>query len=128
MVTDIPLHNLAILVGLIALLSYLTIRLSKSEKPIRQHPPYFIMDGVENHTEEEYAEQDAECKKQYYKEWSIYFVTYFVPVILALNSFVAIFDLNIGIIFLILTVISWVISEFAIKIWDIGKKEFIGQV
>ena len=58
----------------------------------------------------------------------VYLVTYLLPALFALLSFIAIVSLSVGVPFLILAIISTVISEVAIKIWDIGKKEFIGQV
>jgi len=120
MTETIYLYNLTIIIGLIALLSYLLIRLQKSQKPVRQHPLRFIGDSIRSCTEEEYPKRDKELKQLYDKEWKIYILVYFVPPILALMSFISIFNLDIGVILLILTGVSWLISEFAIKIWDIG--------
>ena len=82
----------------------------------KKQTKYHKYDG----TFEEYQKEDVKHKQLYNTKWKIYILVYFVPPTLALLSFVSIFNLDIGIIFLILTGISWLISEFAIKIWDIG--------
>ena len=58
----------------------------------------------------------------------IYLATYLLPVIFALLSFIAVINLYVGIPILILAIVSTVISEVAIKILDIGKERFHGQV
>jgi hypothetical protein len=109
--------NITIYAGVIALLAIQVIRFEKSIKPSRKHPPVYYPGSL---TKEAYIEKDNDLKKRYHRDWIVYFMVYFVPMILTALSLVSIFDLIIGVVILVSSVIYWIIALFVIKIFDIG--------
>jgi len=128
MVADIQLYNLGLIIVIVALLVYQLKRFTESVKPIQQHPCYFIIDGRKSHTEKEYAEEERKFKKKYNRDMFVYLITYLLPIIFALFSFISIINLEIGIIMLILAIISTIIMEIIIKVYGVGEKKIVSQV
>ncbi|MCK4902231.1 MAG: hypothetical protein KAS76_02655 [Thermoplasmatales archaeon] len=140
MVAEFPWYNVTIIIVIVTLLLYQLTRFSKSEKPHFFEPENRMIRrevgrnslGEPTYSEErQYSDEEFEnvrkkTKAKYNRKRAIYYTTYLLPVILALLSFIAVINFNIGVPLLISAIVSTVISEVAIKIWNIGIKQVQG--
>ena len=136
MVYEISLHNLGVVAVIVALTTLLIIRYRASTEPeleklrnpmIPTNPKTnYLGEVIHQDTkykfkDEKFEEMKRDTRKKYHKELVIYYSSYLIfPGVFVLLSFIAVYNLDIGIPLIICAIISTILSEVIIKHWKIG--------
>jgi len=130
MVNGFSVYNLGLVAGILTLLWIQISLFLKSNRPVYQEPsgwgsiftrrPREPWEGGPVESEKSSQLRRIEAKARYNREWTIYTLTYVLPIIFTILAIFSILNFSIGLIFFIIAFVLTLIEVIAIKYFDIG--------